>query len=135
MKRMKGNWMEVPNNAFWMSPDGKGNNTAFPMKYYQLSVSAKWLYMTLKFLEHKYTGENNNYVAYVKQGDCPDEAMFYQSNKELAKQANMSVRTMQRARKELEDAGLIVTCSVHVKGNPYSNPTTGYFIVDGDITQ
>lgn len=65
----------------------------FSDKYKNLTVSAKWLYVVLNELEHKYTS--------------PDKRCFYRTDEELALDANLSVRTTKRAKSELKESGLI----------------------------
>ncbi len=65
----------------------------FTEKYSDLSRDAKWLYVVLNELEHRYTNGEN---------DC-----FYRSNEDLALDAQMSLATVKKYKKELVNSGLI----------------------------
>lgn len=75
MKYKEGNFVQVSRELF--------NNERFA----GLSYHAKWLYVVLCELEHRYTG--------------PKEDYFFRSNDDLAKDAGMSLSTMKRAKEEL----------------------------------
>lgn len=62
-------------------------------EYKDLSVTAKWLYTTLNELEHRYTGDKQDF--------------FFRSNEDLAKDCGISSRTLKRAKKELLDTDLV----------------------------
>ena len=61
--------------------------------YRNLSRDAKWLYVVLNELEHRYTGKDENF--------------FYRSNEDLAKDAQMSPSTLKKYKRELIESGLI----------------------------
>lgn len=71
----------------------------FTDEYKELSVNAKWLYVVLNELEHKYTGDKCDF--------------FFRSNEELAKDCNMSLGTFKRAKKELLETDLIQHWHMH----------------------
>ena len=58
-------------------------------KFKQKSINARWLYAVLCELEHKYTGENEDF--------------FFRSDKDLAEDAGMSTATVWRTKKELKN--------------------------------
>ena len=75
--------------------------------YKSLSNNAKWLYVILKELEHRYTGKK--------------EHSFYRSNDELAQDASFSLSTLKRAKAELLSTDLVETWRAHFvynKGTP-----------------
>lgn len=65
----------------------------FDSEYITLSDAAKWLYCYLSELEHRHTGK--------------DKHWFYKQDYEIADALNWSISKVQRAKKELEQAGLI----------------------------
>jgi hypothetical protein len=67
--------------------------------YENLSVNAKWLYVTLNELEHRYTGEKCDF--------------FFRSNEDLAKDVGMSLGTLKRSKKELLETDLIQHWLMH----------------------
>ena len=69
--------------------------------FYELSGSTKWVYVILNELEHRYTGEKENY--------------FFRSNEDLAKDANLSVTAIKKAKRELIKLGLIETWQIHFR--------------------
>ncbi len=81
----------------------------FGEEYKKLSVGAKWLYVVLNELEHRYTSGTEG------SPDC-----FYRSNADLASDAGMSVATIKRHKKELVSAGLIQEWKSH-----FTNEKTG----------
>jgi len=94
MKRKQGNYIQLSRKLF--------NDPAWQ----KLSRTAKWLYVVLNELEHRFTGAKVDF--------------FYRSNEELAKDAGMSLPTLKRAKKELIKAGLIETWNMH-----WEDPETG----------
>lgn len=125
MKRLKGNYMFVP-RIFWWSTYEK-NNDGKLKKYYNLSVHAKWLYITLKELEHKYTGTYNNEDYCRENGFLNDKNVFYVDMDRLAAFSNLSLSTVRRSKKELEEVGLIKTVSPKITGKK----VTAYRLTDG----
>jgi hypothetical protein len=87
MKRKGGNYLHLSREIF---------NTP---KWQQVSINAKWLYVVLNELEHKFTG--------------PKEDFFFRSNEDLAKDAGMSLPTLKRAKKELKESGLVRMWNMH----------------------
>lgn len=57
-------------------------------EYKGLSVNAKWLFICLKELEHRYCNEHN-------------KTYFFCSDKDLCDITGMSINTVKRAKKEL----------------------------------
>lgn len=72
----------------------------FTDRYKDLSINAKWLFVVLNELEHRYTG--------TKQND-----FFIRSNKSLCEDTGMSLSTLKRAKAELVKTDLIETWSSH----------------------
>ncbi len=85
MKRKAGNYLQLSREIF-QDP-----------KFHALSTTAKWLYVVLVELEHKFTGEKENF--------------FFRSNEDLAKDVGVSLPTLKRAKKELKP--FISTFFVH----------------------
>lgn len=75
MKRKQGNYLHLSRKVF---NDERYNN---------LSINAKWLYVVLNELEHKYTGDKEDF--------------FWRSNEDLAKDCGYSLPTLKRAKREL----------------------------------
>jgi hypothetical protein len=71
----------------------------FNGKYDKLSKNARWLYCVLSELEHKYTGENEDF--------------FFRALSDLSKDAHMKRNTVVKAKKELVSAELIKTWQMH----------------------
>lgn len=98
-------------------------------KFVNLSVYAKWLYQTLKELEHRHTGrKNNKYTAYY-EGVKNTKNWFYCGIKKLSFLSQLSESTIRRARMELIKVGIIKTCKVRlIDKNGIRNPirVTGY---------
>lgn len=78
----------------------------FTEEYLSLSINAKWLYVVLNELEHKYTGDKCDF--------------FFRSNEDLAKDSGMSLATFKRAKKELLDTDLVQHWQMH-----FIDPNTG----------
>lgn len=68
-------------------------------KFQKLSVNAKWLYVVLNELEHRFSGEKDNF--------------FYRSNQDLADDAGFSLPTLKRAKRELIESGLVQVSFMH----------------------
>jgi hypothetical protein len=88
MKYQDGYFIQLPRDIF--------SN----MQFLSLSDSAKWLYIILKELEHRYTGSSK-------------EDFFFRSNQDLAEDCGWSLRKTIRVKKELEESGLIQTWQMH----------------------
>lgn len=71
----------------------------FDSKYSTLSINAKWLFVVLNELEHKYTGTKEDF--------------FTRSDTQLAKDTNLSLSTLKRAKAELKQTDLIQTWKCH----------------------
>ena len=76
----------------------------FGEEYKGLSAGAKWLYVVLNELEHRYTSGTEGGANY-----------FYRSNADLASDAGMSEPTIKRHKKELVSAGLIQEWKSHFR--------------------
>ena len=76
MKRKNGNYLHLSRKLF--------NNEGFKA----LSLNAKWLYVVLNELEHKYTGDKENF--------------FFRSNDDLALDTGFSLPTLKKAKRELK---------------------------------
>lgn len=70
-----------------------------PSIFQQLSPPAVKLFEWLHECEHRFTGKNEDW--------------FFRSNQQLAQDTNMSLRIINRAKKELRQKGLIETCNMH----------------------
>ena len=77
----------------------------FEKREKKLSTSAKWLFCVLNELEHRFADESG---------------MFFRSNDDLAHDAEMSLATVKSAKRELIEAGLITTGTLHWK-DPKTN--------------
>ena len=71
--------------------------------YKSLSINAKWLYVTLKELEQRYTNGDTNWL--------------YRTNEELAADMGVSVRTLIRAKAELAETDLVKLGVMHWVAN------------------
>lgn len=71
----------------------------FTDNYKSLSINAKWLYVVLNELEHRFTGKNADF--------------FTRSNNQLCEDAGMSLSTLKRAKAELVKTDLIETWKCH----------------------
>lgn len=78
--------------------------------FHELSVNAKWLYETLKELEHRNTGKKNDGENVYYEGVDDPKGWFYCGGERLSFFSGLSDSSVKRARKELKDAGLINTC-------------------------
>lgn len=97
-------------------------------RYYELSVFAKHLYDTLKELEARYTGINNDAYTLIFEGVKNSKNWFYCGMEKLVFMSGLSESTVRRARKELLDAGLIDTgkCWFTKNGKRTSQWVTSY---------
>lgn len=102
-------------------------------EYHALSVSAKWLYQTLKECEHRYTGKENNRYHVIYEGVENSKNWFYVGGDKLAFMSGMCKRTCEKAKKELVKAGIIRTCRVHFRdkktGRRSSWHLNGYYVL------
>lgn len=76
----------------------------FPYK--ELSINAKWLYVTLNELEQRFTGSS-------------DKGYFFRTDEELCKDTGLSLATLKRAKKELRESDLIL-----IKYGHWVDPST-----------
>jgi hypothetical protein len=72
----------------------------FDERYAGLSVNARWLYVVLVELEHRYTADSNR-------------DFFLRTNTELADDTGMSISTLKRAKAELLELDLVQTWQSH----------------------
>lgn len=99
------------------------------LPFSKLSVNAKWLYQTLKELEHRYTGKKNNIYAAIYEGVDNPKGWFYCGMEKLSFLSGLSESTIRRARTELESVGILKTCNVRLidrNGKRTSIRVTGY---------
>ena len=89
MKRKQGNYLQLSRLLF--RDDGN---------FKDLSYQAKWLYVVLNELEHKFSGTQK-------------EDYFWRSNEDLAIDAGMKLSTMKAAKKELIDNDIVQTWQMH----------------------
>lgn len=75
----------------------------FADEYKTLSINAKWLFVVLNELEHRFTGEKQDF--------------FIRSNEQLSKDTGMSLSTLKRAKSELLKTGLVKTWKCHYVSN------------------
>ena len=75
------------NNQFYIQL----SREIFTPEYANLSQNAKWLFVVLNELEHRFTGKNEDF--------------FIRSNEQLAKDTGMSLSTLKIAKKELKENG------------------------------
>lgn len=78
----------------------------FTEEYSYLSRNAKWLFVVLNELEQRFTGKNEDF--------------FYRTNKDLCKDAGMSLPTLKKAKAELLETDLVQSWQTH-----FINPKTG----------
>ena len=89
----------------------------FSEEYNDVSREAKWLYVVLKELEHRYTDQNR-------------DGSFFQSDRELAAFSQLGLTKTKEAKKELVVRGLIETRqqSVEAGGKKTGRHITAYRI-------
>ena len=85
MKRKNGNYLHLSRGLF--------NDE----KFQGLSIYAKWLYVVLNELEHKYSGDKVDF--------------FFRSNEDLAKDAGLKLSTLKKAKAELK--GIVQSWQMH----------------------
>ena len=93
-KYQQGHFIQVPRSLF------------SDERFMQLSDSSKWLFIVLKELEHRYTGQGEDF--------------FFRSNEDLAADCGWSLRKFNRIKQELITSGLIQTWYTH-----WQNSETG----------
>ena len=71
----------------------------FNPEYSNLSINAKWLFVVLNELEHKYTGKKEDF--------------FTRSDTQLSEDTGLSLSTLKRAKAELKQTDLIQTWKCH----------------------
>lgn len=72
----------------------------FSEQYAGLSTGAKWLYVVLNELEHRFTASNA-------------QSTFYRSDKDLAADAGISLPTLKRYKAELRKTDLVKMAPRH----------------------
>jgi len=91
----------------------------FTEEYNSLSRDAKWLYVVLKEDEHRYTSGKQNGKNY-----------FYRSDKDLAADAQMSITTLKKYKKELKEKApnlVIIEVDKFIKGNKLSEESMTFY--------
>ncbi len=76
-------------------------------KYGSLSLTAKWLFVTLNELEQRYASGKT-------------DSFFFRTDEELAADCGFSIRTLKRAKSELKQTDLI-----KIWTSPFLNEKTG----------
>ena len=82
-------------NTFYMEL----SREIFTEKYAGLSNGAKWLFVVLNELEQRFTGKGCDF--------------FYRTDEELAIDANISLATLKRYKKELKSSDLVKMWNGH----------------------
>lgn len=77
----------------------------FTDEYKSLSKEAKWLYVVLKELEHRFTDGKNEKT----------DGSFFQSNEDLAAFSGLGKTKCKEAKKELIESGLVETWQGHLE--------------------
>lgn len=93
-KYQRGHYIELPRSIFTDE------------RFLKLSDSAKWLFLILKELEHRYSGSKEDW--------------FFRSNKELAEDCGWNIKKLERVKPELIESGLINSWQMH-----WRDPETG----------
>lgn len=88
-KRKEGNFIELSRKLF--------NDE----KFKELSQNAKWVYVVLNELEHKYTGKKENF--------------FFRSDNDLANDCDMALRTLKTAKSELKNKNIVQMWLTHFR--------------------
>lgn len=68
-------------------------------RFKSLPTNSKWLYVCLNELEHRYTGESEDY--------------FFHTDKDIAEFSGVSVSTVKRSKAQLVSAGMMKTWQMH----------------------
>jgi AraC-like DNA-binding protein len=97
------------NNNFYIQL----SRNIFTQEYSSLSTNAKWLFVVLNELEHKLTGEKEDF--------------FTRSDEQLAKDAGMSLSTLKRAKKELKGTNLIQSWKCHFQNKETKKLSKVYY--------
>jgi hypothetical protein len=82
-------------NEFYMEL----SRALFAEPYNELSINAKWLFVTLNELEQRFCGNKENF--------------FFRSNEDLAKDTGLSLSVLKRAKAELIKTDLIKSWQTH----------------------
>jgi len=90
MKRKEGNYLQLSRLLF------RDDNEKFD----SLSYQAKWLYVVLNELEHRFSGTQV-------------EDYFWRSNQDLVNDTGMKLSTLKAAKKELIDKDIVQTWKMH----------------------
>ncbi len=111
MKYKHGNFFQVCNDAIDI------------LAAENISTSARWLYMVLCKLEHRFTGKNENF--------------FFRSNKDLQNDSGLSGKTIVKAIRELKKIHFIETWQMHWINNDTEKKSqkhiTAFRILDEDF--
>ena len=111
MKYKHGNFCQVCNDAIDI------------LARENISTSAKWLYIVLCKLEHRFTGKNENF--------------FFRSNRDLQNDSGLSGKTIIKAIRELIDLNFIETWQMHwidkKTGKKSQKHITAFRILDEDF--
>ena len=102
------------NNTFYM----EFPRTIFTPEYDWISNNGRLLYMVLKELEQRYTGDGKDW--------------FFRTNEQLAKDCRFSLPTLKKAKAELVKSGLIKVGKAHYvdeNGKKSSKHVTCYTIL------
>lgn len=89
MKYQDGHYLELPRSIF------------ADERFLRLSDSAKWLFFVLKEMEHRYTGESEDF--------------FFRSNADLAESCGWNIKKLERYKPEILKSGLVESWLMHWK--------------------
>lgn len=85
----------------------------FTEDYINLSINAKWLFVVLNELEHRYTGKKEDF--------------FTRSDSQLSVDTGLSLSTLKRAKSELKKTDLIQTWKCHFINNDTGKMSKVYY--------
>lgn len=97
MKRKRGNYLQLSRLLFQEDNE----------KFSKLSYQAKWLYVVLNELEHRFTGSQT-------------ENFFWRSNNDLVNDTGLKPTALKTAKKELKDNDIVEMWQMH-----WQDPDTG----------
>ncbi len=86
-KYQDGHFLQIPRSLF------------IDERFIQLSDAGKWLFLVLKELEHRYTGENEDF--------------FFRSNEDLARDCGWNIKKLERVKPQVINSGLVATWLMH----------------------
>lgn len=88
--------------------------------YKNMSINAKWLYATLKEVEHRFTNKEQNW--------------FFVTDSELSELSGLSLSSVKRAKVKLKEIGLIKCGYMHwvdnKTGKKSEKKITSYTMID-----